>query len=99
MTVAPEDIVAFWRDEVGPARWFASDPKLDAEIAKRFRKTWDKAKAGKLKSWEASVEGALALLLVLDQFPRNMFRGKADAFATDALRAASPIVRWRAAMI
>ena len=61
MTVKPQDVIAFWRDEVGPARWFESDAKLDAEIAKRFRAIWRKAKTGKLKAWEDSVEGALAL--------------------------------------
>lgn len=84
MVVAPQDIIAFWRDQVGAKRWFSSDPKLDAEIAGRFRKVWDQAKAGELKAWEASIEGALALLIVLDQFPRNMFRGQARAFSTDA---------------
>lgn len=84
MAIAPHDIIAFWRDEVGKERWFASDPELDAEIAQRFRKAWANAKAGELTAWEASVEGALALVLVLDQFPRNMFRGTAKAFSTDA---------------
>jgi uncharacterized protein (DUF924 family) len=84
MNPAPADIIAFWRDEVGAARWFVTDAALDAEIVRRFRRVWDRARAGKLDDWQNNVEGALALILVLDQFPRNMFRGKADAFSTDA---------------
>ncbi len=84
MKPAPRAIIDFWLNEVGPSRWFASDEKLDGEIAARFRRAWDKARRGELEEWERSVEGALALLLLLDQFPRNMFRGKAEAFSSDA---------------
>jgi uncharacterized protein (DUF924 family) len=80
--VTPHEIVAFWLD-VGEKRWFAVDSKLDAEIGKRFERMWRKARDGELSEWEASAEGTLALLLLLDQFPRNMFRGKAQAFSTD----------------
>ncbi len=84
MTPTPQDIIAFWRDTVGPKRWFGADAELDAQIARRFEAVWQMAKAGKLAAWEESVEGALALILVLDQFPRNMFRGQSAAFSTDA---------------
>jgi uncharacterized protein (DUF924 family) len=84
MKTAPESIIAFWRDTVGPARWFAEDKKLDADITRRFRPVWELARDGKLNAWEARADHALALLLVLDQFPRNMFRGKAEAFSSDA---------------
>lgn len=84
MNAEPRDIISFWRDEVGPERWFKSEAALDAEIAKRFRGRWQEARDGKLQAWEASVEGALALLLLLDQFPRNIFRAKPEAFSTDA---------------
>jgi uncharacterized protein (DUF924 family) len=57
---------------------------LDDEIRARYESLWRGARDGKLSGWESTAEGALALLIVLDQFPRNMFRGKADAFATDA---------------
>lgn len=80
----PSDIVAFWRT-VGPDRWFKKDPALDDEIRRRFLRAHEAAAAGKLTGWEQSAEGALALLILLDQFPRNMFRGEARAFATDAL--------------
>ena len=77
-------IVTFWR-EAGPDRWFTKDPAFDDEIRRRFLATYEAAAAGKLTDWELNAEGALALLILLDQFPRNMFRGEARAFATDAV--------------
>ncbi|WFU17563.1 DUF924 family protein [Bradyrhizobium sp. CB3481] len=82
--VAPSDILAFWRD-AGPARWYERDDAFDAELRRRFLALWQKASAGDLSSWEASDDGALALVIVLDQFPRNMFRGDARTYASDAL--------------
>ena len=79
----PAAIVSFWR-EAGPDRWYKKDAALDAEISARFRPAFDAAANGGLAAWEAGSEGALALVLLLDQFPRNMFRGSARAFATDA---------------
>ena len=78
----PNDIVAFWLD-AGPERWFAKDDAFDAEIHRRFLATHWAAAAGKLAAWAHTPEGALALLIVLDQFPRNLFRGSAQSFATD----------------
>lgn len=82
--MTPEEIIHFWAEEVGEARWFQSDPKLDSEIASRFGEAYASGRDGTLTAWEETPEGALALLLLLDQFPRNMFRGRAQAFATDA---------------
>jgi uncharacterized protein (DUF924 family) len=79
-----KDIVTFWRD-AGFDRWFTKDAAFDAEIKQRFLPTYEAAAAGKLRDWENTAEGALALLIVLDQFPRNMFRGDKRAFATDPL--------------
>jgi uncharacterized protein (DUF924 family) len=81
--VAPQDVLAFWR-AAGPDKWFDKDAAFDAEIAARFLPTCEAAAAGAL-AWEATPEGALALLIVLDQFPRNIFRGSARAFASDPL--------------
>jgi uncharacterized protein (DUF924 family) len=81
---SPADVVAFWR-EAGPDRWFNKDTAFDDEIRRRFLKLHEAAAAGTLTGWEANAEGALALLILLDQFPRNMFRGSARAFATDPL--------------
>ena len=82
--VTPAGIVAFWR-EAGYDRWYGRDDAFDAEIRRRFLQTWQQAAAGDLSSWEASDEGALALVIVLDQFPRNMFRDNAMMYSSDAL--------------
>jgi uncharacterized protein (DUF924 family) len=82
--VAPSDILAFWR-EAGPDRWYKRDDAFDAELRRRFLALWQKASAGELSSWEASDDGALALVIVLDQFPRNMFRDDARTYASDGL--------------
>jgi len=79
----PAEVVSFWRN-VGPKGWFEKNPALDEEIRRRFLALHEAAAAGRLASWENSAEGALALLILLDQFPRNMFRGDKRAFATDA---------------
>jgi uncharacterized protein (DUF924 family) len=76
--IAPADILTFWR-QVGPERWYERDDALDAEVRGRFLDLWQKAAAGQLSTWEATDDGALALALVLDQFPRNMFRGDSSA--------------------
>jgi uncharacterized protein (DUF924 family) len=81
---AAADIVAFWRD-AGPKRWFEKDAALDREIRDKFLPSHEAAANGKLKSWEDNAQGALALMILLDQFPRNMFRDDARAFATDPL--------------
>ncbi len=82
--VAPADILAFWRD-AGPDRWYKRDDAFDADVRRHYLDLWRKAAAGELSSWEAGDDGALALVIVLDQFPRNMFRGDAQTYATDAL--------------
>jgi uncharacterized protein (DUF924 family) len=75
-------IVSFWRD-AGPAKWFEQDDDFDRTIRSRFVAAHEAAARGELAAFEASAEGALALVLLLDQFPRNLFRGSARAFATD----------------
>jgi uncharacterized protein (DUF924 family) len=80
----PADVTDFWR-AAGPRKWFRKDAAFDREIEARFRAAHEAAAAGHLAAWEAAPDGALALLLLLDQFPRNMFRGSARAFATDLL--------------
>ncbi len=76
------EVVEFWR-EAGYDKWFGKVPEFDEEIRRRFLPTYEAAAAGKLAAWEQTAQGALALLILLDQFPRNMFRGQARAFATD----------------
>jgi uncharacterized protein (DUF924 family) len=82
--VSPAVILSFWI-EAGPDKWFEQDDRFDQAIKSRFLPTYEAAANGKLAAWEDSREGALALVLLLDQFPRNMFRDDARAFATDAL--------------
>ena len=84
----PADVLAFWR-EAGPDKWYAKDDAFDAEIRAKFLATYEAAAAGNLGAWEATPEGALALVIVLDQFPRNMFRGQARCYAADPLARAA----------
>jgi uncharacterized protein (DUF924 family) len=84
VTIAtPDDVLVFWR-AAGEQKWFAKNDAFDAEIKARFLPTYEAAANGALSDWEATPEGALALMIVLDQFPRNMFRRDARAFAADA---------------
>jgi len=95
MIQSAADVIAFWQ-AAGPDRWYEKDDAFDKEIRERFLGTYEAAAAGKLSDWEQSAQGALALLILLDQFPRNMFRGDARAFASDPLAraiAAGAIVR------
>jgi uncharacterized protein (DUF924 family) len=82
--VTPQDVLAFWRD-AGPDKWFNKNDGFDHTIREKFLATYEAAAAGQLAGWEAQPESALALLIVLDQFPRNMFRGSARTFAADPL--------------
>jgi uncharacterized protein (DUF924 family) len=79
----PAEILAFWR-KAGRDRWYRKDDAFDAEVRRRYLDLWRAAAAGELSLWEANDDGALALVIVLDQFPRNMFRGEAQAFSSDA---------------
>lgn len=78
------DILRYWFDESGPQKWFAGGPAFDAEVRARLGAAHDRAAAGALDGWAATSDGALALLILLDQVPRNIFRGTPRAFATDA---------------
>jgi uncharacterized protein (DUF924 family) len=78
----PEEIVDFWFS-AGRARWFSQDDNFDAEVTRLFYTTHIAAAGGRLGIWEEHPVGALALVLLLDQFPRNMFRGSPRAYATD----------------
>ena len=82
MIATPEAVLAFWRD-AGPDKWFKKDAAFDAAIREKFLATYEAAAKGDLAAWEASPEHALALTIVLDQFPRNMFRGSTRTFAAD----------------
>src|SRR3954470_23345662 len=78
-----EPVLSFWRD-AGPTRWFRKDAAFDAEFRTRFLEVHEAAARGDLDAWAADAQGALALLILLDQFPRNAFRGTARMYASDA---------------
>lgn len=80
----PRQVLAFWLAS-GPARWFEKDEAFDEDIRVRFWSTYEAATAGHLRSWANRPDTALALVIVLDQFPRNMFRGSMRAYAADSL--------------
>jgi len=95
------EIIAFWFGEPGSAdrgrprrQWFEKSDAFDTTTRDRFAATHDAAQAGRLEAWQRTPLAALALVIVLDQFPRNMFRGTPRAFATDlqALAVAQSIV-------
>lgn len=81
----PRTVLDFWLDEVGPKGWYGGGEALDAKIRDRFLALWEKGRSGGLENLQTSPEGMLAYIILLDQFPRNMFRDDARAFATDHL--------------
>jgi len=76
-------VLEFWLAPANRPQWFKKEPAFDEEVRRRFEAVHERAAAGRLVSWQETPEGALALLLCLDQFPRNMYRGTPRAFATD----------------
>ena len=84
----PGEIVGFWRD-AGEKAWFRRSAQFDEVIRTRFEAVHLEASRGNLADWGLSAKGALALVLLLDQFPRHIYRGSAHAFATDGLARAA----------
>ncbi len=81
---SPQSILEFWfSDKVRPL-WFQSTPEFDNELRDRFEPVWQQAAAGQLDSWAKTAEGALALVILLDQIPLNIFRGDVLCFSTEA---------------
>jgi uncharacterized protein (DUF924 family) len=83
--VCIDEIIRFWFEELQPKDWFRTDESVDGTIASRFGATYQDLRLGVPAFWLDTPEGFLAATLLLDQFPRNMFRGEARAFATDEL--------------
>lgn len=83
MTTSPKDVLAFWFSADVEPRWFARHDGLDETIRARFGGTWEAAAEGALDAWAQMPEGWLALLIVLDQFSRNLHRHDARAWALD----------------
>ena len=80
----PVTVLDYWLGEVGPEGWYAGGEALDAEIRDRFADLWQAAADGGLEHWIDGPAATLAFIVLTDQFPRNMWRGAARAFATDA---------------
>jgi uncharacterized protein (DUF924 family) len=94
LPVTPEDILTFWfADAVGdPGKamqrrlfWFRANPALDESISQRFSTSVQRAGRGEFAAWEQAPRSCLALVILLDQFPRNVYRGRAEAFQYDSL--------------
>ncbi len=92
--ITPEEVLSFWLDEVGPDGWYASSETLDQDIRDRFEDGWNGAMEGRHALWLTYPSGTLAYIILLDQFPRNMFRGTGKAFDSDrfALAAAKQAI-------
>ncbi|MFD0740267.1 DUF924 family protein [Lysobacter koreensis] len=84
MNVTAHDVVEFWR-QAGPGHWFARDAAFDTQCESRFLQPHYAAARRECEHWMDDAHGALALLILLDQIPRNVFRGHAHAYATDPL--------------
>lgn len=80
----PKDVLSFWLDEVGPERWYKADDALDSDCRTRFAEAVDRAADGGYEHWMIRPEGALAYIILTDQFPRNIWRGDGRSFASDS---------------
>jgi len=85
MTIDYTDIIEFWFSDRVRKMWWSKDAAFDQEIRNLFAETHQQAVAGDLSAWRQAPEGRLAEVIVLDQFPRNMYRGQPEAFASDEL--------------
>lgn len=81
----PDDVTDFWLNEVGPKGWYLADDALDDKIRNRFEAAWESALDGGFADWRHHSNTLLPYLILLDQFPRNMFRGSSKSFATDEM--------------
>ncbi len=82
-TQSYQEILDFWFADGMQSRWYVKDKEFDALIIEKFLPAYQDALEGKLESWKDSISGVLALIILYDQFPRNMFRGRKQSFATD----------------
>lgn len=80
---APEDVLSYWLDEVGPEGWYKGGTALDNDVLSRFGDVWQGAMDGRYALWLTYPSGALAYIILMDQFPRNMFRDTPQSFGSD----------------
>ena len=81
---SPDEILEFWYSEPVNRHWFTATPEIDQLIRDKYETLWREAAQGKLDVWANNADGCLALILLFDQFPLNMFRGKTESFSTEA---------------
>ncbi|MEE9303734.1 MAG: DUF924 family protein [Thiotrichaceae bacterium] len=82
--ITAKNIVDFWFSDESRSKWFSSTAKFDQILLERYEQLWIEAKTGKLEDWTSTPTGCLALIIILDQLPLNMFRGLAKSFQTEA---------------
>jgi len=85
----PDEVLAFWLDEIGPKGWYDSSAELDDRVRERFGEVWKAAQEGAFSLWLTHPTGTLAYVVLTDQLPRNIFRGTGRAFASDRLSLAA----------
>ncbi len=78
-----DDVLRFWFEDSTLKDWFAKSEACDEKIRTEFGEAYDTAAEGDFSKWRVTASGCLALGILLDQFPRNMFRNNSKAFATD----------------
>ena len=93
--MSPTEVIEYWYSDQVREQWFSSTPELDTDILEKFERTWEKAVDGELDGWQNTALGSLALILIFDQFPLNMFRGKVKSFQTEtnAIRVARAAIK------
>jgi uncharacterized protein (DUF924 family) len=85
LEITPEDILDFWYASDISIQWFNSTQSLDMRILQEYESIWQRARDGRLDDWRSMPQGCLALAIILDQFPLNMFRNKPESFSTESL--------------
>ena len=83
--LTPEDVLDYWINDLGPNGWYAIDDATDKAIRDKFEQLWQSAHDGECAEWMSNPRSALALVILLDQMSRNMFRGSPKAYASDSL--------------
>jgi len=84
-SITPSDVLDYWFSEKSKQFWFASTPQIDNEIKVRFESVWEKAAEGEYSQWRETADGSVALIVILDQLPLNMFRSDPKGFQTESM--------------
>lgn len=87
-----EEVLGFWLDEIGQEGWYKGSAEIDRACTDRFAAACEAARAGGYRDWLSRPRSALAYMILTDQFPRNIHRGKAEAFATDHLALSGAVI-------